>query len=87
MQPKPKPPNTTPEQDRHSAAQRSINRIWEVTQAAIAVGVTVGTIYAALRMVESPELTNAFFLVIGFYFGRTNHQRSGGIGGDVAGPR
>ena len=26
-------------------------------------------------------------LVTGFYFGRTNHQRSGGVGGDFAGPR
>jgi hypothetical protein len=26
-------------------------------------------------------------LVIGFYFGRTNHQRVGGIGGEVAGAR
>lgn len=25
-------------------------------------------------------LSNAFFLVIGFYFGRTNHQRTGGVG-------
>jgi hypothetical protein len=26
-------------------------------------------------------------LVTGFYFGRTNHQRSGGVGGDLAGTR
>jgi cobalamin synthase len=26
-------------------------------------------------------------LVTGFYFGRTNHQRSGGVGGDTAGTR
>ena len=26
-------------------------------------------------------------LVTGFYFGRTNHQRSGGVGGDAAGSR
>lgn len=32
-------------------------------------------------------LSNAFFLVIGFYFGRTNHQRTGGIGGEAAGSR
>lgn len=25
-------------------------------------------------------LSNAVFLVIGFYFGRTNHQRIGGVG-------
>lgn len=32
-------------------------------------------------------LSNAFFLVIGFYFGRTNHQRTGGVGGNDAGTR
>ena len=26
-------------------------------------------------------------IVVGFYFGRTNHQRVGGVGGDDAGTR
>jgi formate/nitrite transporter FocA (FNT family) len=32
-------------------------------------------------------LTNTVSTVVGFYFGRTNHEKSGGIGGDEAGRR
>ena len=86
---------TTSEQDRKSAGQRRVNIIWELTQAAVALAVTGSTLYvsASLALKENAQtaafllLSNAFFLVIGFYFGRTNHQRSGGVGGDMAGPR
>lgn len=75
---------------KRTAGQRTINAIWEVTQAIIAVSVTLDTLYIAaqLSLVVNGEktdsafllLSNAFFLVIGFYFGRTNHTRSGGVG-------
>jgi hypothetical protein len=71
---------TTAEEDRKTFGQRRINLIWEVTQAGIAVMVSGAAITAALRGQVSEMLGNAFFLVIGFYFGRTNHQRVGGIG-------
>ena len=32
-------------------------------------------------------LTNTVSTVVGFYFGRTNHEKSGGVGGDEAGRR
>ena len=70
---------TTSEEDRHSAGQRQINRIWELTQALIAVTVTGAFIYASLIKIESRALDNTFFMVVGFYFGRTNHQRVGGV--------
>lgn len=78
-----------------SAGQRRINAIWEYTQAFIA-GTTVSTVlYVAARLatVETDGhvpgqqvaafvfLTGVANLVIGFYFGRTNHQRTGGVGG------
>jgi len=52
------------------------------------LSVTSATLYNAtkLSLRDHPGdaafllLSNAFFLVIGFYFGRTNHQRIGGIG-------
>ncbi len=72
-------PTTTAEEDRHSYGQRRINLVWEVTQAAIALLVTGANVYAALNTIESSALSNAFFLVVGFYFGRTNHQRIGGV--------
>jgi len=89
------PPSTTSEQDRKTAGQRRVNIIWEVTQALIAIWVTGATLYVSskLALKDAAEtaafllLSNAFFLVIGFYFGRTNHQRTGGVGGDVAGQR
>lgn len=83
------PASTTSEEDRKTAGQRRINIIWESTQSFIAVLVTLATLLVAstltIRGDESTAafllLSNAFFLVIGFYFGRTNHQRVGGIGG------
>lgn len=76
----PAPATTTLEQDRKTAGQRNINRIWEVTQASIAIFVTAGTLYAAVfrENIDKGQfifLTNVLFVVIGFYFGRTNHQR------------
>lgn len=73
------PTDTTLEQDRHSLGQRRINLLWEVTQGVIAVAVTGATIYAAVSGDVKEVLSNAFFLIIGFYFGRTNHQRVGGV--------
>jgi cobalamin synthase len=83
------------ELDRVTHGQRRINLIWEVTQAIIAIAVTLTTLFVAADLTVNGNtesaafllLSNAFFLVIGFYFGRTNHQRVGGIGGDTGGFR
>ena len=83
------PSTTTPEQDRMTAGQRRVNIIWEFTQSAIALAVTAATLFVAGNLSLRNEtqtaafllLSNAFFLVSGFYFGRTNHQRTGGVGG------
>lgn len=73
------PATTTLEQDKFTASQRKINLIWEVTQALIAVSVVMSNVLAVFYLpIESTILSNAFFLVIGFYFGRTNHLRTGG---------
>lgn len=66
-----------------AAGQRRINLIWEYTQAVIAVAITLARIYAALfPAAESggEALSNAFFLIVGFYFSRTNHSAIGGVG-------
>ena len=74
-------PTTTREQDRYTLAARQINLIWEATQALIAVAIVLANVIAAFYLpVQNTLLANAFFLVIGFYFGRTNHARSGGVG-------
>lgn len=81
------PATTTREQDRHSFGQRRINLVWEGTQAVIALSVTSATLYVAANLAMRDDkqtaafllLSNAFFLVVGFYFGRTNHQKVGGV--------
>lgn len=61
-----------------TANRQRTNLIWERTQAAIAVVTTLAYIAAQLSGNQTAEgLANAFFLVIGFYFGRTNHARPG----------
>lgn len=69
------PPTTTTEEDLRTKGQRHINLIWETSQAAIALSVVFACIFCAIYKIESVLLANAFFLVIGFYFGRTNHAR------------
>lgn len=73
-------PTTTKEEDLTTASQRKINVIWEVTQSAIGIIVTLAVIYCSVQKIVAPELVNAFFLVIGFYYSRTNHAAIGGVG-------
>lgn len=74
------PPRTTAQEDITTAGQRKVNLIWEYNQALISMAITLATIYCAITKTVSSELTNAFFLVVGFYFSRTNHAAIGGIG-------
>ncbi|MCR4330062.1 MAG: hypothetical protein NUV65_05980 [Candidatus Roizmanbacteria bacterium] len=70
-----------------TAGQRRINLMWEVTQSLIALSVTISSLYVAINLSLTGStdsaafllLSNSFFLVIGFYFGRTNHQKIGGV--------
>lgn len=78
------PPNTTEQEDLTFAGQRRINLIWEVTQATIAVAVTLALIFLSAVKTSAPELNNAFFLIVGFYFGRSNHSNIGGLGVKVS---
>ncbi len=72
-----------------TAGQRRINLIWELTQAIVAIlitATTMGTVVAMVRMKEIDKalqlLSAAFFLIIGFYFSRTNHTKTGGVTGE-----
>lgn len=84
----PLPPTTTLQEDMTFAGQRRVNLIWEYTQALIAISivlanVVVGSIFAVARIPsgEYPSvLSSSLFLVIGFYFSRTNHAAIGGVG-------
>ncbi len=87
----PLPATTTAQEDITTAGQRRVNLIWEYTQAVIAVLVTITALTVvglcaflpvggSVAIAALVFVTNAFSLVIGAYFQRTNHQRVGGIG-------
>ncbi len=74
------PATTTFQQDLTTAGQRRVNLIWEYTQAIIAGAVTLAYIVSQLMRIDSAGLANACFLIVGFYFSRTNHSAIGGVG-------
>jgi F0F1-type ATP synthase assembly protein I len=79
--------DTTSEEDRHSLSQRQVNMVWERTQSSIAlavvvttcVGIFIGRIWLVSSMPLPAEWWTIVGLVIGFYFGRTNHAKVGGV--------
>lgn len=79
-------PTTTEAEDTTTEGQRKVNLIWELTQAGISVLITAAVVYCAVNKIPSDNLANAFFLIIGFYFSRTNHQAIGGIGAKPTSP-
>jgi hypothetical protein len=83
-----RPSTTTSEQDLRTAGQRQINLLWERTQAGIAIAIVISNIAYIFALLVFTQVTNAattaatllgngFFLIVGFYFGRTNHARIG----------
>ena len=86
-------PTTTEEDDRRTASQRAINLKWEDTQSKVALAVCGVSLAIAgglamfgkwlgtgeLQLASVVFLYGVANLVIGFYFGRTNHQRTGGV--------
>lgn len=77
---RPLAPTTTVQEDIVTAGQRTINKIWEFTQALVALLVTAVFLYCEVKKINSEAVKMAFTLVIGFYFSRTNHQAIGGHG-------
>ncbi len=88
--------------ERKAQGQRDINLIWETTQKHIAQAVVGSSLFVSvslsvfskpLKVSENVQLAAIVFLfgvanlVTGFYFGRTNHTKTGGVGGNVAGER
>jgi len=87
-------PKTTEQEDITHASQRKVNLIWETTQSAIALMTVLACVVVAVShglSMQHPEfpptLANTLFLIIGFYFGRTNHTRVGGVGAKLEADR
>lgn len=76
-------PTTTAAEDLVTYGQRRVNLMWESTQAIIAVLITGAVVWCSVHTIEAGTLTNAFFLIVGSYFQRTNHQNIGGVGRKV----
>lgn len=74
------PSTTTAAEDLTAHGQRRVNILWEITQSSIAVLITGAVIWCSIYKIEAGTLTNAFFLIVGTYFQRTNHQNIGGVG-------
>lgn len=83
------PARTTFQEDLTTLGQRRINLIWEYTQAAIAVMVIMANMIVGCYrgLMDNPArgeypiiLSSSLFLIVGFYFSRTNHAAIGGVG-------
>lgn len=85
-------PTTTEADDKVTEGQRHISRVWEYSQALIAIVVTGSTVYVlaklaiaqdevtANQLISAMQLNVMTTLILTFYFARTNHVAIGGIG-------
>lgn len=75
-----------------TSGQRKINLVWEATQAVVTIMVVASTLFIAGSLVLNGKdsdnraaafllLSNAFFMIVTAYYQRTNHTRTGGVGG------
>lgn len=64
-----------------SAGQRRVNILWETTQAILAVLITCAVVYCVVLGIEAKVIDSAFVMIVTMYFLRTNHTKTGGVGG------
>lgn len=92
----PLPATTTEQEDIVTAGQRRVNIMWEKTQRVIAIGIVAAAILNSMFIViasvffnkeptpaavqQAKEIIGLALLIIGFYFSRTNHTNTGGVG-------
>lgn len=74
---------TTSEQDRKTNQDRIIDLIMEGTQTLLALAITIATIYISVKGIVSDTLTNSFFLIVGFYFGKELKNKSISLGNSI----
>lgn len=80
----------TLEAGKSAQGTRHTNLVWEITQAMIAVATIGSVLYATTKIALNSDMDKTAFIVlsnlgsviIGFYFGRTNHARPTGLGND-----
>lgn len=91
------PPTTTAEENRIMYGQRTINLMWEGTQRTITLLATAAVVLVSGYLSINPnapiELRMVAFFTLVYlgvglsssYFTRTNHSKTGGIGGEQVG--
>jgi hypothetical protein len=72
-------PTTTEQQDKQAYHAQMIDFLMEITQTVLAISLTGATIYISIKGIASEELSNAFFLIIGFYFGKSVQAKGSNV--------
>jgi len=83
MEPSNIKPTTTSEQDRKTNQDRVLDLLVEMTQTLLALAITVATIYISIRGIASETMTNSFFLIVGFYFGKELKNKTISLGNTI----
>lgn len=81
----PLPPTTTLQEDLILSGQRHINKTWEYTQSVVTVLITCAMIYCAIRGIDAKIIEYGFIAIVSTYYARTNHTKTGGVGGGEVG--
>lgn len=74
---------TTVEQDKKTSQDRIIDLIMETTQTTLALAITIATIYISVKGIVSETMTNSFFLIVGFYFGKELRSKTISLGNTI----
>lgn len=64
-----------------TAGQRRVNILWETTQATAAMAMIGMKFYMVLHKLEDKTVDAALITILSMYFTRTNHTKTGGVGG------
>jgi hypothetical protein len=52
------------------ATNKKLDFLVEITQTILALGVTAVMAYLAIKGLRNDDVSNSFFLIVGFYFGK-----------------
>lgn len=74
---------TTLEQDKKTNQDRILDLLVEMTQTVLALAITIATIYISIKGLQSETMTNAFFLIVGFYFGKELKNKTISLGNNI----
>lgn len=74
---------TTLEQDKKTNNDRKLDILLELTQSVLALFLTLSVIYLAIKGMINEDVSNAFFVIIGFYFGKELKNKTISLGNSI----